>query len=107
MLDIGFSELLLTAIVALVVVGPKDMPVVLRQVMRVLRELRGMAHGIRQQITEAIDVVGVEEMKTSLTTIIDLEGKPQPAYDVRDLATLRSPTLPVEPPPQDNTEITP
>jgi sec-independent protein translocase protein TatB len=45
MFDIGFSELLLIAVVGIVVIGPKDLPVVVRHVAKFLRELRGAYGG--------------------------------------------------------------
>ena len=91
MLDIGFSELLLIAVVALVVIGPKDLPVVLRHVMKVVRELRGMYSGLKHQMNEMLDEAGVNDIRHNVTTIIDLEGKPQKAYNVDDLKHLERP----------------
>lgn len=88
MLDIGLSELLLIAVVALVVVGPKDLPVAVRQGARFLRELRGVYAGLKRQMTAVMDEVGAAELAREVTTIIDLEGKPQPAFDVRTLDAL-------------------
>jgi sec-independent protein translocase protein TatB len=91
MLDIGFSELLLIAVVALVVVGPKDLPVVLRHVSRLVREIRGIYSGMRQQLQQVMDEAGIDTLRQEVTTVIDLEGKPQTAYDVSELAALSTP----------------
>ena len=90
MLDIGFSELLLIAVVALVVVGPKDLPVVVRQAAKFLREMREMVAGLKHQMTAVMDEVGAADIKREMTTIIDLEGKPQQAFDVRELEALKA-----------------
>lgn len=89
MLDIGFSELLLIAVVALVVIGPKDLPVVARHVVRFLREIRDVYQGLKSQVTQVIDETGIRDLSNEMTTIIDLEGKPQQAYDVKALEALR------------------
>ena len=89
MFDIGFSELLLIAVVAIIVIGPKDLPVVVRHVAKLMRELRGAYSGIKKQMTQLVDESGINEMKHEMTTIIDLEGNPQMAYDVRELDGLR------------------
>ncbi len=91
MLDIGFSELLLIAVVALVVIGPKDLPVVIRHVAKVLRDLRGVYSGLKKQMTDVIDQAGIDDLKQDMNTIIDLDGKPQKAYNVDDLKTLSAP----------------
>ena len=43
MLDLGWSELLVIGIVALIVVGPKDLPVLFRNLGRFMGKARGMA----------------------------------------------------------------
>ena len=89
MLDIGFSELLLIAVAAIVVVGPKDLPVVVKHVARFMRELRGLYAGLRKQVDGLIAEAGIDDLKHEMTTIIDLDGKPQQAYDVRELEGLK------------------
>ena len=89
MLDIGFSELLLIAVVALVVVGPKDLPVVIRHAAKFFREMRSVYAGLKNQMTAVMDEVGANDLKREMTTIIDLEGKPQQAFDVRELEALK------------------
>ena len=43
MFDIGWSELVVIAVVALIVIGPKELPGVLRTVGHYMRKIRGMA----------------------------------------------------------------
>ena len=93
MFDIGFSELLLIAIVALVFIGPKDLPVVVRHVMKVVRELRGLYLGIKKQMHEVMEEAGLNDLHQEVTTIIDLEGKPQKAYNVADLKLLQGTSM--------------
>src|SRR3954462_10348208 len=50
--DIGGSEILVIAIVALIVVGPKDLPVLLRKLGQFLSKLRGMASEFRASFDE-------------------------------------------------------
>lgn len=90
MLDIGFSELLLIAIVALLVIGPKDLPVVVKHVAAFLREVRALYSGVRQQMLQVVEESGLADIKNEMTTIIDLNGTPQKAYDVRELESLRA-----------------
>ena len=91
MLDVGLSELLLIAVVALIVIGPKDLPVVIRHVAKFLREIRGVYNGLKKQMTDVIDQAGLDDLKQDMTTIIDLEGNPQKAYNVEDLKALSAP----------------
>ena len=89
MLDVGLSEFALIAVVALVVIGPKDLPVVVRHVAKFLHELRGVYNGLKGQMNQVIDEIGLQEMQQNVTTIIDLEGKPQKAFDVRALDNIK------------------
>ena len=95
MLDIGFSELLLIAVAALVVVGPKDLPVVIRHCVKFFAEMRAVYAGLKTQMHQVIDEVGLDDLRAGGTTIIDLEGKPQTSYNVEELAALRDPKLTV------------
>jgi len=50
--EIGMSELVVIAIVALIVVGPKDLPVLLRRFGQFMAKLRGMAAEFRASFDE-------------------------------------------------------
>lgn len=91
MLDVGFSELLVIAVAALLFVGPKDLPVVIRHVAKFFRDVRRLFAGIKQQMNQLVDEAGVGDLTHEVTTIIDLEGKPQQAYKVEELSALAAP----------------
>ncbi|WP_371037818.1 MULTISPECIES: Sec-independent protein translocase protein TatB [unclassified Rhodosalinus] len=61
MLDLGWTELLLIGIVALIVVGPKDLPVLFRNVGRFMGKARGMAREFSRAMNEAAEESGVKE----------------------------------------------
>lgn len=50
--EVGASELLVIAIVALIVVGPKDLPLLLRRFGQFMAKLRGMASEFRASFDE-------------------------------------------------------
>jgi len=54
MFDIGWSELLVIAVVAIVVVGPKELPRMLRTFGRTLGTVRRTANDFRRQFDEAL-----------------------------------------------------
>ena len=82
MLDVGISELALITLAALIFIGPKDFPVVIRYMRGVLHQLRDFRDGVKHQVDQLVEESGLNEMKT--TTIIDLNGQPQIAYDVSE-----------------------
>ena len=55
MFDIGWTEMALVATVIIVVVGPKELPVVLRTIGRAVFHARAMAREFRDSIDEMVD----------------------------------------------------
>ena len=63
MFDIGASELLLVAVVAIVVIGPKDMPLALRTAGRWIGKVRKMSAHFRAGIDAMVREAELEEME--------------------------------------------
>jgi sec-independent protein translocase protein TatB len=63
MFDIGSSELLLIAIVAIVVIGPKDLPMALRTAGRWIGKVRRVSGHFRSGIETMIREAELEEME--------------------------------------------
>ena len=63
MFDIGYSELLLIAVVALIVIGPKDLPRVMRTVGHWVGRARGMARHFRSGVDTMMREAELEEME--------------------------------------------
>ncbi|MFW8592635.1 Sec-independent protein translocase protein TatB [Cribrihabitans neustonicus] len=66
MFDLGWTELLVIGIVALIVVGPKDLPVLFRNVGRFVGKARGMAREFSRAMHDAADEAGVSEVAKGL-----------------------------------------
>lgn len=66
MFDLGWTELLVIGIVALIVVGPKDLPVLFRNVGRWVGKMRGMAREFSRAMNEAADESGVRDVAKGL-----------------------------------------
>ncbi|MDX3884992.1 MAG: Sec-independent protein translocase protein TatB [Sphingomonas sp.] len=63
MFDIAPTELMLVALVALVVIGPKDLPRLMRVVGQWVARARGMARHFRSGFDEMIRQSEIEEME--------------------------------------------
>jgi sec-independent protein translocase protein TatB len=65
MFDFGLSmgEIMVIAVIALIVVGPKDLPKMLRTIGRFVTKLRGMAGEFQRHLDSAIREAGIEDVK--------------------------------------------
>ncbi len=61
MLDIGWSELLVIGVVALIVVGPKDLPMMFRTLGRFTAKMRSMGREFQRAMDEAAKQSGMDE----------------------------------------------
>lgn len=66
MFDIGMTELLVIGIVALIVVGPRDLPGMFRTLGRFTGKMRGMAREFQRAMEDAADESGVREIGRDL-----------------------------------------
>lgn len=62
MLDIGWSELMLIGVVALIVVGPRDLPVMFRTLGRFTAKARSMAREFQRAMDDAAKSTGVHDV---------------------------------------------
>ncbi|WP_299280467.1 Sec-independent protein translocase protein TatB [uncultured Tateyamaria sp.] len=87
MLDLGWTELLVIGIVALIVIGPKDLPMVFRQVGRFVGKARGMAREFSSAMNQAADESGVRDLQKTIKTATNpvgsaMDGVKEAARDV-------------------------
>ncbi len=61
MFDIGFSELILCAIVALVVFGPEKLPALLRDINSCRRQVSQLWGNARQSLQKELDAVAAAD----------------------------------------------
>ena len=69
MFDIGWSELLVIAVVAIVVVGPKELPKLMRSFGFYAGKLRRAAAEFRRQFDEAMREAELEEVKQAIESV--------------------------------------
>jgi sec-independent protein translocase protein TatB len=72
MLDIGWTEMLVIAIIMIVVVGPKDLPKMLRTFGRATTKMRSMAGDFQRQFNEAMREAELEDVKKSVDSLRSL-----------------------------------
>ncbi|QIA23234.1 Sec-independent protein translocase protein TatB [Mesorhizobium sp. AA22] len=79
MFDIGWTEMLVIAIVMIVVVGPKDLPKMLRTFGRTTAKMRGMAADFQKQFNDALKEAELDDVKKSVDSLRSLN----PAAEIR------------------------
>ena len=59
----GYTEMFVIAVVAIIVIGPKDLPRVLRALGKTVAKMRGMAREFQGHLDSAIKETGFDEVK--------------------------------------------
>lgn len=80
MLEVGWSEILVIAIILIVVVGPKDLPAMMRTFGRVMGRVRTMANEFRSQFDEAMREAELDDVRKGLSEV----NKYNPTNTIRD-----------------------
>ncbi len=74
---IGYTELIVVAMVAVVVIGPKDLPKVLSAIGKTVSKMRGMAREFQGHMDSAIKDAGLDEVKKDLQSIRNINSMEQ------------------------------
>lgn len=74
MLDIGWSELMLIGVVALIVVGPRDLPVMFRTLGRFTAKARSMAREFQRAMDDAAKSAGVHDVVNDVQSMTSKKG---------------------------------
>ncbi len=77
MFDIGWQELFLIAVATILVVGPRELPRVLRTVVAALRKVRGLANDFQRGMDELAREADLDDIRKDLenSANLDLESK--------------------------------
>lgn len=103
MFDMSWGELLVIGCVALVVIGPKDLPKVLRAVGNAVGKMRRMAGEFQSQFNEAMREADLEELRKTASDVSDAVAPFKSQFDpFKDAGTqlqkaIESPAVPEQP----------
>ena len=112
MFGVDTSELLIVAVLALLVIGPKELPSAMRAVGRWIGKIRGMARHFTSGIETMIRESELEEMEKQwreendrimreFPTVIDADPAAAPLPSEQPQLPLAEPPPPMPEPPQD------
>lgn len=73
MFDIGWQEIFVIAVLALIVVGPKDLPQAIRTISTWIRKARGMARDFQSGVNDMVREAELDGIKDQLTKPGDLK----------------------------------
>lgn len=80
MLDIGWYEIFVIAVITVIIVGPKELPRVLRAVTQITRKIRAMASEFQSGIDDIAREAELDDLKKSITET-DLAGELENTID--------------------------
>lgn len=89
MFDVGWSELLLIGVVALIVIGPEDLPKLFRTLGRITARARSMSREFTSAMEDAAKSSGLEEAANTLKDVNSLTSKKALGLDALDRAADR------------------
>lgn len=81
MFDIGWSEILVLVVLAIIVVGPKDLPVMLRNIGRYTAKMRRMAREFQDGISDMAQESELKELRDLKKSLSEVS----PAHQVKKL----------------------
>ncbi len=93
MFDFAWSEIAVIAAVALLAIGPKDMPVAIRTVASMIKKARRMASEFQTHVDEMVREANLEDVRNQINEIrnFDVRGEIErhvdPDGDIRDTLT--------------------
>jgi sec-independent protein translocase protein TatB len=66
---IGYTEILVIAVVAVIVIGPKDLPKVLRAFGKTMAKMKSMAREFQGHLDQAMREAGLDEVKKEVQNL--------------------------------------
>ena len=73
--SIGWTEMMVIAVVAIIFVGPKDLPGMLRQFGRFSRKVRSMAGDFQKQVDDALRDAELDSVRDSINDVRNLDPR--------------------------------
>ncbi len=83
MFDISWTEFLLIGVIALIVIGPKELPTVMRTLGQYTRKIRSMAADFQNQFHEALREADMADLKKQVDDMASDIKNYDPLKDVR------------------------
>ena len=69
MLDIGWQEFTLVAFILLIIVGPKDLPKVLKSIFKFIDKIKNYAYDFKSSVSEMNDELELSELRNDILEV--------------------------------------
>lgn len=80
MFDLSFGEIIMVVVVAVVFIGPKELPTVIRALSKGLKAVRALTAEVRGMFDDLAKESGVDELKSEVKMIQGDDGKWYESY---------------------------
>lgn len=99
MFDLAWTEIAVVVVVALVAIGPKDMPVALRAITNAIKKARRMASEFQTHVDEMVKDANLDEVRNQINEIrnFDVKGAVERAVDPDGSLTSTFASNPLDP----------
>lgn len=85
MFDLSLGEIILVVVVTVVFIGPKELPVVVRALAKLLRYLKSVAQDVHKMFDDLAEESGVKDIQQDIKIIQGDDGKMYESYDMKAL----------------------
>ena len=109
MFDFAWSEIALIGVVALIAIGPKDMPAAIKAIAGVVKKARRMAGEFQTHVDEMMREADLHEVRDQINEIrnFDIRGEVERAVDADGSLRATLASNPLEPMPQPTVSAAP
>ena len=84
MLSFGWSEIALTAIVVIIIVGPKEIPNLLKQVSNFSKSLRKISRQFKSSLNDLAEEADIKDIKKSISEISKIKQDIDPSNELKE-----------------------
>jgi len=84
MFSFGWSELALTALIVIIVIGPKEIPNLLKQIGTITKSIKKISREFKSSLNEIANESDLKDVKKSLNDIKEIKQELDPRIQVKD-----------------------
>ena len=83
MLSFGFSVFVLVVVIVIIVVGPKEIPALLRQLGAISKSLKKASRQFKSSLNDLAEENDLKEIKNSISNISEIKNNLDPTKEIK------------------------